>query len=159
MKLQPPPPLWYNYHDWGGGGLAIGYLATKIGGGGLMGKTPNVYSELFIVFISLRMEGAGGGKLIIDGGGGIGIMQAFYPRYQPCAACNSKQPPPPPPPFARSCRTSHRNAKLSHPNYNLRRYVDKGFAKSSGDRGKDGGGGSKRKRSVLLYSTSLSKKS
>ena len=40
--IAPPPwncspPLWYNYHDWGG---AIGYLTTKLGGGGYNGKDP-----------------------------------------------------------------------------------------------------------------------
>ena len=34
-----PPPLWYNYHDWEGGG--IGCLTTKLGGGGYNGKDPN----------------------------------------------------------------------------------------------------------------------
>ena len=38
------PPLWYIYHDWGGGG-AIGYLTTKLGGGGggYNGKDPKYH--------------------------------------------------------------------------------------------------------------------
>ena len=35
--IAPPPPLWYIYHDWEGG---IGYLTTKLGGGGYNKKDP-----------------------------------------------------------------------------------------------------------------------
>ena len=35
------PPLWYNYHDWGGG---IGYLTTKLGG--YNGKDPKIVAVL-----------------------------------------------------------------------------------------------------------------
>ena len=40
------PPLWYNYHVWGGGGVggAIGYLTTKLGrDGGYSGKNPKCF--------------------------------------------------------------------------------------------------------------------
>ena len=45
------PPLWYIYHDWG----AVGYLTTKLGGGGYNGNDPNFFyapsflNKLFLV--------------------------------------------------------------------------------------------------------------
>ena len=44
MKLFSP--LWYKYHDWG----AIGYLTTKLGGGGgYNGKDPDFSEKIYQV--------------------------------------------------------------------------------------------------------------